>query len=247
MIRRAKKNSSGPGSFCVGDAIQGREHSLRWPRPGNWTKNSKKDSDSDVQLLGRLKQRDERGFLDLYDRHRRSVYRFLMHMTGSVVFAEELTQEVFVVILDAMCNGTIGQFDPGKGTLEGYLLGIARNLAREQRRMAHRLLPLDSVLETPEWRKLLDKSCQENQARDAETLLALHSELKALYDAILELPTHYRETIVLCGLQERSYQEVAAILRCSEGTVASRMNRAKVLLAAKLRRPALDEVNTSTI
>jgi len=183
--------------------------------------------------------------LDLYDRHRRSVYRFLMHMTGSIAVAEELTQEVFIVILDAMCAGVVGQFDPEKGTLEGYLLGIARNLARAEHRRTHRLIPLDTILNTPEWNRLLDRFCQENQTEDAETRFLAQSELKVLYRAILELPDHYRETIVLCSLQEKSYQEVAAILQCSEGTVASRMNRAKALLAAKLRGSAPDEVNAS--
>jgi RNA polymerase sigma-70 factor (ECF subfamily) len=230
-----KKKSSGRGSFCVGNAIQGREHPLLWPRTGNRTKGAKKDSASDAQLLEHLKQRDEHGFLNLYDRYGRPVYRFLMHMTGSVAVAEDLTQEVFLVILDAMCSGAIKQFDPERGTLEGYLLGIARNLVRAERRRTYRLLPLEGLLETPEWNRLLDKLCLENQKPDAEGLLAMQSELKFLYRAILELPHQYRETIVLCSLQERSYQEVAAILQCSEGTIASRMNRAKALLSAKLR------------
>jgi RNA polymerase sigma-70 factor (ECF subfamily) len=201
----------------------------------------------DAQLVERLKQRDEHAFLDLYDRHRRAVYRFLRHTTGSVDAAEELTQAVFVAILDAICSGAIEQFDPEKGTLEGYLLGIARNLARKERRKIHRLVSLESAFETPEWNRFLEEFCQENQKGDAETLLAVQAELRTLYRAILELPDHYRETIVLCSLQEKSYQEVAAILQCSEGTVASRMNRAKALLAAKLRGAAADEVNTSAI
>jgi RNA polymerase sigma-70 factor, ECF subfamily len=220
---------------------------LLWSRTGNRTKGSKDYATSDAQLLEHLKQREERAFLSLYDRHQGSVFRFLMHMTGSVAIAEELTQEVFVVILDSMCAGTIGKFDPEKGTLEGYLLGIARNLVREERRRTRRLLPLDSVLETPEWSRLLERFFQENQLRDVSTLLAARSELRLLYGAILELPDHYREVVVLCSLQERSYQEVAAILHCSEGTIASRLNRAKILLAAKLRRSTPDEVNTSAI
>lgn len=162
--------------------------------------------------------------------------------------AEELTQEVFIVILDTMCAGTLGQFDPNKGTLEGYLLGIARNLAREERRRNRRLLPLDSVLESPEWNHLLHRLCQEDQTGDAVALLATRAELRLLYQAILDLPEHYREVVVLCSLREKSYQEAAGILRCSEGTIASRMNRAKALLAEKLRRSThKNEVNMSAI
>jgi RNA polymerase sigma-70 factor (ECF subfamily) len=218
---------------------------LLWSRNGNRNKTSKGNIDPEAQLLERLKQRDERAFLDLYDCHRLSVYRFLMHMTGSVAVAEDLTQGVFVAILDAICSGAIGQFDPGKGTIEGYLLGIARNLAREEHRKTHRLVALESVFETPEWNRLLDRFCRENQTQDAETLLAARSELKLLYSAILALPHPYRETVVLCSLQEMSYQDAAAILQCSEGTVASRLNRAKALLATKIRGSAAREVKAS--
>lgn len=218
---------------------------MLWPRTGNKTQSIKNSADSDARLAERLRQRDERAFLQLYDRHQRSVYRFLMHMTGSISTAEELTQEVFVVILDAMCAGKIEQFDPERGTLEGYLLGIARNLAREEHRRARRLLSLESVLDTSEWSRKFEKLCRENSGWDAATALAVRSELRVLYRSILELPEHYRAVVVLCGLQQKSYQEAAALLQCSEGTVASRMNRAKALLAGKLRRSAPDEVVAS--
>jgi RNA polymerase sigma-70 factor, ECF subfamily len=71
--------------------------------------------------------------------------------------------------------------------------------------------------------------------------------LKLLYSAILDLPQAYRETVVLCSLQEKSYQEAAAILQCSEGTVASRLHRAKALLATKMQGPAANEVHASAI
>jgi len=159
-----------------------------------------------------------------------------MHMTGSVGIAEELTQEVFVVILDSMGAGTVGQFDPQKGALEGYLLGIARNLARAEGRRAKRVVSLDSIVETPEWNQLLANFCQKTQSWNVATFLEKRSELRSLHRAILELPEHYREAVVLCSLQEKSYRDAAAILQCSEGTVASRMNRAKAILAARLRR-----------
>ncbi len=216
-----------------------------WPWASTRKKNTNDVPDSDALLVEQLKQKDECAFLTLYDRHAAAVYRFLLHMTGSITVAEELTQEVFVVILDSMGNGTAGQFDPEKGTLEGYLLGIARNLARRERHRGQRLLSLDSVLEAPDWNQLANKLCQEQHVWDLAALLAARSELQVLYRAILELPDHYREVIVLCSLQEKSYQQAAAILQCSEGTIASRMNRAKAMLAGKLRQVTQDRVNTT--
>ena len=93
---------------------------MLWSRTGNRKKASKDNADPEAQLVERLKQRDEPAFLELYDRHRRSVYWFLVHMTGSVVIAEDLTQGVFVAILEKICSGTMGQFDSGKGALEGF-------------------------------------------------------------------------------------------------------------------------------
>jgi RNA polymerase sigma-70 factor (ECF subfamily) len=132
-----------------------------------------------------------------------------MHITGSIADAEELTQEVFVVILDAMCAEKFGQFDPRKGTLEGYLLGIARNLARAEQRRTRRLVSFDNVIETPEWERLLSAIFEERPKQDVLALMAARSELRVLYRAILELPEQYREAIVLCGLQEKSYRDAA--------------------------------------
>jgi RNA polymerase sigma-70 factor, ECF subfamily len=201
----------------------------------------------DAELAKRLRQRDEHAFLNLYDLYRSVVFRFLMHMTGSSAAAEELTQEVFVVILDAISAGNIEQFDPQRGTWEGYLLGIARNLARTERRKTHRVTSLDNILETPEWSLHLQKLYETSHVGNIEDLLATRSELNALHRAILELPDHYREAVVLCSLQEKSYREAAAILQCSEGTVASRMNRAKAILSAKLLRREPNEVNASAL
>jgi RNA polymerase sigma-70 factor, ECF subfamily len=211
---------------------------LSWSRSGKEPKDLLEMAVSDAQFVERLKRKDEHAFLRLYDLHHRTVYRFLMHMTGSITAAEELTQDVFVGILDAMCAGTIGQFDPQKGTWEGYLLGIARNLARAEQRRAHRVVSLDDIMETPEWNQLLLRLCESALQGDVVASLVTRSELKVLYRAILELPEYYREALVLCGLQEKSYRDAATILQCSEGTVASRMNRAKAILAVKLHKSA---------
>ena len=221
---------------------------MRWSWKSKNTKGSKNSAAwSDAELASRLQQKDERAFLSLYDLHRSSVFRFLMHMTGSIAVAEELTQEVFVVILDAICTGKIGNFDPQKGTLEGYLFGIARNLVRADQRRTRSLVSLDNIIETPEWEGLLNPMFLESENRDVATLMALRSELRVLYQAILELPEQYRGAIVLCSLQEKSYRDAARLLQCSEGTIASRMNRARTILSAKLHRSGLSTSTASTI
>lgn len=201
-------------------------------RTGKRSKGSDDDHGSDAQLVERLVRQDEHAFLDMYDRHRHSVHRFLIHMTGSIAIAEELTQEVFVIVIDALFTAKFGQFDPEKGTLEGYLLGIARNLARREFNRNRRFVSLEGILETSEGGGFAKNLLQDDEFWND---LTLRADVGCLHAAILELPTHYREVVVLCSLQERSYQDAAKILQCSEGTIASRMNRARALLAAKLR------------
>jgi len=228
-------------------AIPSRTYSLRWPRFATTKELLQERSTSDIEILERLRQKDERAFLTLYDLHGIAVYRFLMHVTGSIASAEELTQEVFVVILDAMCKGEIIRFDPNKGTFEGYLLGIARNLARAERRKTGRMLSLSDAPETPEWERLVSAIRQEDETWNIEDKMVKRSEVEFLYRAIRDLPSHYRDAVVLCGLQSKSYREAAGILDCSEGTVASRMNRARLLLAGRLREAAQRKANLSTI
>jgi RNA polymerase sigma-70 factor (ECF subfamily) len=57
-----------------------------------------------------------------------------------------------------------------------------------------------------------------------------------LRKAVLALPEPYREVVVLCDLEEMTYADVAELLECSEGTVASRLHRARAMLKVKLSR-----------
>jgi RNA polymerase sigma-70 factor (ECF subfamily) len=59
--------------------------------------------------------------------------------------------------------------------------------------------------------------------------------VRAVRQAVLALPARYREVIVLCDFQELSYAEAALALDCAVGTVSSRLNRARAILAERLR------------
>src|SRR6516164_5152261 len=80
-------------------------------------------AEADDELLDRIQSGDEQAFMALYDRRQASLYRFVHHMSGSAAVAEDITQEVFLSLLRESCG-----FDPNRGTLSGYLFGIARKL-----------------------------------------------------------------------------------------------------------------------
>jgi RNA polymerase sigma-70 factor (ECF subfamily) len=189
---------------------------------------------ADTNLALRLKRKEDGSFVELYDLYGKAVYRYLMHTTGSITTAEELTQEVFVSILHMLDKPEpLRSFDPRRGTLEGYLIGIARNFARQEHRRSLRLLPLETF-EGYEGTLTASSASFKDDFMNHVSALVTQSEVTLLYRYILELPEHYRSVVILCALQEKSYHEVAGILGCSEGTVASRLNRAKLLLSGKM-------------
>src|SRR4051794_6243170 len=81
----------------------------------------------DQNLLRQLAKGNRAAFEACYERFQGPIYRFAWHMTGSQSSAEEVTQEVFMRLIH-----NPSRLDPEKGSLAGYLFGIARNVMRRQ-------------------------------------------------------------------------------------------------------------------
>jgi RNA polymerase sigma-70 factor, ECF subfamily len=178
---------------------------------------------SDNELLRLMLAGDEEALAQLYRRRQGSVYRFALQMSGSQTIAEDVTQEVFLFL---MRDGHV--FDPGRGALGSFLLGVARNHVLRRLRVDQLLSPLgDDDDENPAMQAGTDL-CPLDDLTRAETI-------EAVRKAVLSLPPKYREVVVLCELQDVSYVETAEILGCAIGTVRSRLHRARALLLTKLR------------
>src|ERR1700729_1762492 len=141
--------------------------------------------DTDEELLIRLRRGDEAAFLVLYRKRQGSPDRFALQMRGSPVIAEDITQEVFLALLRGECG-----FNPERGTLSGYLFGIARKLALRQMERGRVDVALESDAEDAELPEL---------AVTDDTLADLtHREgIEALRRAVAALPRRYREVVVL--------------------------------------------------
>lgn len=169
---------------------------------------------ADHELLERALGGDEAAFTALYRRRQAAVYRFGLHMSGSVAVAEDVTQETFLVLL------TDGKrYDAARGPVAAFLYGIARNLVM---------------------RRLTRETTAEfagDLTADGDLLgdLTRRETIEHVRRAVLSLPAPYREAVVLCDLGESSYEEAAIALDCPVGTVRSRLSRARAMLAQKLR------------
>jgi RNA polymerase sigma-70 factor (ECF subfamily) len=179
---------------------------------------------SDNELLQLMLDGDEDAFAQLYQRRQPAVYRFALQMSGSKPIAEDVTQEVFLFL---MREGHV--FDPDRGALSAFLLGVARNYILRRLRVEHLLSPLnDDGEDDGAGFQASGELCPLDDLTRAETI-------ETVRRAVLSLPSKYREVVVLCELQDLSYVETAEILGCAIGTVRSRLHRARALLLTKLR------------
>jgi RNA polymerase sigma-70 factor, ECF subfamily len=187
---------------------------------------------SDDRLLRRMRAGDESAFTDLYRRRHPSIYRFALHMSGNAAMAEDVTQEVFMALIREP-----ERFDPARGSLSAFLFGIARNHLRKRWEQDRRLMPMASDINEDDLAFALPFSANGNGHKMNANFL---DELEALDTvgrvrrAISTLPASYREVVILCELEEMSYEEAARALECPVGTIRSRLHRARAILVEKL-------------
>ncbi len=158
--------------------------------------------------------------------HADRVYRLAFRLSGNRADAEDLTQETFVRVFKSLAEYT-------PGTFEGWLHRITTNLfldmVRRRQRIRFDALPDDAG------DRLASRAAGPEQTYDE---MHLDPEIQRALD---ELPADFRVAVVLCDLEQLSYEEIAATLGIKVGTVRSRIHRGRVLLRQALahRAPGL--------
>ena len=173
---------------------------------------------TDAALVEQMARGDREAFAALFRRHHATVFRFSRQMLGSKEAAEDVTQEVFIALAQ-----TAGRYDASRGSLSTYLYGIARNIVCQRHRRNRSRVEIDvDGIDLP-------------ISNDPVDELSRTRLVQSLRQAILRLPVHYREAIVLCELNSLSYEEAAAIVGCPVGTIRSRLSRAREMLIDRCR------------
>ena len=145
-------------------------------------------------------------FQAAFDQHKDAVYRFVWRMCGSAAAAEDIAQDVFVGLLRHP-----DRFDPARGTLRAFLLGIARNLTLKHWRAEHRFEPLD-----------------DEEAVAAQSLDLERGDIgDAVGRAVRALRPLQREVVILAEYEGLTLAEIARAVDADVGTVKSRLHRAR--------------------
>jgi RNA polymerase sigma-70 factor (ECF subfamily) len=154
------------------------------------------------------------GFREIYNRYYQDVRRFALFLTGDPTRADDLTADTFVRAWQARDRIQ-------HATVKAYLMTIARNLYRDQRRSSRHFVELEDTL--------VDTAPRADQhVQHASTLKNVRARLRRIAKGD-------RRALLLFVVREMSYAEVAAALGISIGAVKSRICRARDALSASLR------------
>jgi RNA polymerase sigma-70 factor (ECF subfamily) len=178
------------------------------------------DGPTDAELMARVSAGDHDAFAAIVDRYRDSLVNYLSHMTGSRDRAEEHAQAAFVRLYESAPRYR------EEGKLAPYLFRIATNLARGEAMRSR----VRDVLLLRFWSGETSTTDRESPLAEVERL-QLQRDVAA---ALESLPMAYRAAVVLREVEGWSYQEIAASLGCSEGTVKSRIARGREELRKRL-------------
>lgn len=181
---------------------------------------------SDDSLVRDFKKGSKAAFEALFNKYKKPILNFCFRFLGDKSLAEEITQEAFMKAYMHLSNFRI------EGSFQAWLYTIAGNLSknaiRAKKIRVAESLDKDISIGDDEV-SLMDMVPDESNRPD---LLAKKNEAEEkVQNAITMLEPDDRRVIILCDIQEKSYEEVSKILKVGVGTVSSRLFRARIKLA----------------
>jgi RNA polymerase sigma-70 factor (ECF subfamily) len=161
----------------------------------------------DIELLRQVAAGDEAAFAELYDQYAPPVYNYLLRLINEPAVAEEILQEVFLVMWQSAHRFR------AEAKVKTWLLRIAHHLAVSWLRRARVVLwPHDELVTEGD--------------EHVETQLARRWQIDQIRAALVQLSPNHRAVIELTFVQGLSYAEIADVMNCPVGTVKSRMSYA---------------------
>lgn len=188
---------------------------------------------AEQRFVERLKARDERAFNELVQAYEARVFRLVFRMVGRRSEAEDMAQEVFVQVFKA-----IDQFR-GDSKLSTWIYRIATNLCKNRvKYLARRHEGSQAELEPMAERATLEEAKGVTFGDVARPdHLVEGFQLEAIVHAcIAELDPDFRAALILRDVEDLSYEEIAEITGLPDGTVKSRIHRARAMLKGAVER-----------
>ncbi|MDP4094416.1 MAG: sigma-70 family RNA polymerase sigma factor [Bacillota bacterium] len=184
--------------------------------------------ESDKSLLDKAKKGDVQAFEDLIEGYQKRVFNITLRMIGNYDDASELTQEVFIRVFRSL-----NSFKE-EAQFSTWVYKIATNICLDELRKQKKrkaVISLDEEIRTDDG----EIKRQIEDEKPTPDIIAEKNEMKNIVNkAIQSLSEEYRFVIIMRDIQGFSYEEIAKIIKCPEGTVKSRINRARKALKEAL-------------
>ena len=191
------------------------------------------EDQSERKFIERLAGRDERAFNELVELYEARVFRLLLRMLGRRDEAEDMAQEVFVQIFK-----TITTFR-GDSKLSTWIYRVSANLCKNRLKyLSRRHTDGQDELEPAAERAPLDeaKGVTFGDIAQPDRLVEGYQMERVVQQCIAELEPDFREVLILRDLEDLSYDELSQITGLPEGTVKSRLHRARSMLKLSVER-----------
>jgi RNA polymerase sigma-70 factor (ECF subfamily) len=182
-------------------------------------------------LIGRLRDRDPSAFEEIVRRYGDKVFNLVYRMLGNRHEAEDITQEVFITVFK-----TVDTFR-GEAKFSTWLLRIAANQSKNRIKYLSRR-PTDGgeVDEAAQAVAGTPGPIAHAQIDGPDTLLEAAELESLMQQAIASLDEEHRLLVILRDVEELSYQEIGEITGLPEGTIKSRLHRARMAIKEVLDR-----------
>ena len=201
----------------------------------------KDPAEDEAAFVARLVARDESAFNELVITYERRVFALVLRMLGRRDEAEDLAQEVFVQVFKA-----IDQFR-GESKLSTWIYRIAVNLCKTRtkylsRRRVNDQDDVDAMAERAPFTAAKGVSVGD-VGRPDELVEGMQLEI-LVKRAIAQIEPDFREVLILRDVEDLSYEEIAAVTGLADGTVKSRIHRARAQLRALVEKAIGEKVRS---
>lgn len=181
------------------------------------------------QLCARIRRGDDRAFTELVRMHQDRVFDLLWRMTGDAQEAEDLAQEVFVSV-----HRNLGTFR-GESRLSTWIFRVAKNHCLNRLKYLGRRGADGRNVNLEDAPELADLD-EDREERRPDRLLERRQQVRLVQRAMAELSEEHRLLVVLRDVEGLSYEEIVEITEQPEGTVKSRLHRARAHLSEVVAR-----------
>ena len=178
----------------------------------------------DAELVARCLNGDDPAWRELVERYSAKVYRIAYHRTYDRAEAEELTQDCFLKVWE-----NLDRYEPSEASLLAWIAALSRNLCIDHYRKRRR---------EKGFRFLTDEAVTSilPAGDDPQADAVRRERVRFLLEALADLPDELAEVVMLRDLDGLDYREIGDFLKLPDGTVKSRLNRARIELARVIRK-----------